>query len=275
MPKLIHGFVTNDESSSKLQDLVHNVLSYNLKTCSLMKTILQALEIGSELLLVDEDTCATNFMIRDEKMMQLVATEKEPITPFVQKVLPLYMDRNVSTILVIGGSGDYFSVAHSVLMMDCYQCHEVTMKAKEICERNANHSSSKKAKKVSTNMFGEIRNRYPNPAAFITHQKVAVRAQTVISYGDIELNLSGSEQIVSSLQTETIARAMKLVPALSPKGDKALTDVLRSLDEKVENEGLMEVLASEQFHGGMARVRKFEIGAAMNRLRKDIAFLQK
>lgn len=236
--------------------------------------IMEALEMGSELLLVDEDTCATNFMIRDEKMMQLVATEKEPITPFVHKVKPLYTDKGVSTILVIGGSGDYFSVADHVLMMDCYDCYEVTLKAKEICESET-RSSKVKIEDSQQEAFGSIVNRYPNPDAFDTHQRVAVRAQTVISYGDVDLSLAGLEQIVSPLQTETIARAMKMVPQLSPKGDKTLLDVLQSFDERIENEGLMEVLAPGQFHGGMAKIRKFELAGAMNRLRKEKTFLQK
>jgi len=232
--------------------------------------------MGSKLLLVDEDTCATNFMIRDEKMMQLVATEKEPITPFVHKVKPLYTDKGVSTVLVIGGSGDYFSVADHVLMMDCYNCHEVTLKAKDICVNEASKSSPQKAKKAdgTPKAFGSIVNRYPNPKAFETHQRVAVRAQTVISYGDVELSLAGLEQIISSLQTETIARAMKMVPKFST-GDKTLFDVLESFDEKIEKEGLTEVLAPGQFHGGMAKIRKFELAAAMNRLRKETTFLQK
>ena len=82
--------------------------------------IMEAIEMGSTLLLIDEDTSATNFMIRDERMQELVAKEKEPITPFVDKVRQLYQEYGVSTILVMGGSGDYFDVADTVIMMDTY-----------------------------------------------------------------------------------------------------------------------------------------------------------
>ncbi len=66
----------------------------------------------------DQDTCATNFMIRDEKMKALVAPDKEPITAFVRKVRPLFQELDVSTLLVVGGSGDFFTVADAVIMMD-------------------------------------------------------------------------------------------------------------------------------------------------------------
>ncbi|KAI2512327.1 putative ATPase of the ABC class [Fragilaria crotonensis] len=95
-------------------------------------SIIEAIEMGTNLLLFDEDTCATNFMIRDKKMMQLVSADKEPITPFVHKVRSLFEDHSVSSILVIGGSGDYFSVADTVVMMDTYKCFDVTARAKEI-----------------------------------------------------------------------------------------------------------------------------------------------
>ncbi|MEJ7293879.1 P-loop domain-containing protein, partial [Staphylococcus epidermidis] len=78
--------------------------------------VMEALEAQTSLLLIDEDTSATNFMIRDGRMQKLIAPEKEPITPFSNKVKSLYEDYDVSTILIVGGSGDYFDVADQVLM---------------------------------------------------------------------------------------------------------------------------------------------------------------
>merc|ERR1712187_477839 len=94
--------------------------------------IVEAIEVGATTLFVDEDTCATNFMIRDEKMKALVSPDKEPITAFVVKVRPLYDELGVSTVLVVGGSGDFFCVADAVVMMDEYAALDVTDKAKTI-----------------------------------------------------------------------------------------------------------------------------------------------
>ena len=95
--------------------------------------IVEALETGSRLLLLDEDISATNFLIRDARMAQLVAPDKEPITPFVQRVRPLFESRRVSTILVLGGSSDYFAPAHRVIAMDNYLPVDLTAQAKALC----------------------------------------------------------------------------------------------------------------------------------------------
>ena len=94
--------------------------------------IMEALEAGTRLLLVDEDTATTNFMIRDRRMQLLIAKDKEPITPFIDKVRQLYTDYGVSTILVMGGSGDYFDVADTVIAMQDFQSQEVSAKARAI-----------------------------------------------------------------------------------------------------------------------------------------------
>ena len=102
--------------------------------------IFKALEVGANCLLIDEDTAATNFMIRDEKMISLVSPNKEPITPFVKKVRPSLKEKGVSSILVVGGSGDYFDVADTVMMMSDYKCIDVTKRAMDIV---AFHSKKK------------------------------------------------------------------------------------------------------------------------------------
>ena len=91
---------------------------------------MEALEAQTSLLLIDEDTSATNFMIRDGRMQKLIAPEKNRLHHFQIKVKPLYEDYDVSTILIVGGSGDYFDVADQVLMMDEYHLKDVTVEAK-------------------------------------------------------------------------------------------------------------------------------------------------
>ena len=88
--------------------------------------------MGSKLLLIDEDRSATNFMIRDALMRELV--KKEPITPFTERVRELYETKDVSTVLVIGGSGEYLSVADRVYLMEDYRIHNVTECANRLGE---------------------------------------------------------------------------------------------------------------------------------------------
>jgi predicted ABC-class ATPase len=94
--------------------------------------IVEAVELGAPLLLLDEDTSATNLLIRDARMRSLVRAEKEPITPLVDRVGSLAREGRVSTIMVMGGSGDYLDVADRVLMLDTYRCLDVTPRAHEV-----------------------------------------------------------------------------------------------------------------------------------------------
>uniref|UniRef100_A0A7S0C1B9 Uncharacterized protein n=1 Tax=Proboscia inermis TaxID=420281 RepID=A0A7S0C1B9_9STRA len=252
--------------------------------------------MGSTNLFVDEDTCATNFMIRDDKMMELVAPHKEPITPFIHKVRSLYKQHGVSTILVIGGSGDYFQVADHVLMMDSYACLDVTDKAKAIVERHNGIKSAATSNEPSSSSFGTITNRYPIGHAFLpppNNSKINVRARTIVTYGDgLELDLGGLEQIVHKSQTHAIASSIQQIATRllsndpSANGGNATTltlaTVLRRWNELIDREGLDVVLSSSFNNGGdgdyngvHARPRMLEIAGAMNRLRRDGTFRQK
>lgn len=211
-------------------------------------------------------------MIRDDKMMQLVAPEKEPITPFVRKVRSLYNERGISSILVIGGSGDYFVVADNVVMMDCYKCFDRTREAKQIVARNSPqshwHPSSVPAP------FGSIRPRYACGEFFKVNGKVAVRSKAVISYGESELDVSALEQIVCRSQTSVISLALQTLPKLAPGTTHRLPSVLADLDKLID-EGGLDALAPDQYDGRLARPRALEVAGAINRLRRTGGLIQK
>lgn len=160
-----HRFATADASGSTSQ----------------AANIVEALEVGATTLLIDEDTCATNFMIRDAKMQQLVAVDKEPITPFIAKVRALFERERVSSVLVVGGAGDYFSVADHVIMMDAYAPVDVTSKAKAIA---AAHSAIRQDA-----AFGGFTARIPLPRGFEVTGKVVARGLGRIQYGEVRLGV--------------------------------------------------------------------------------------
>jgi predicted ABC-class ATPase len=106
--------------------------------------------------LIDEDTSATNFMIRDKRMQLLVSKDKEPITPFIYKVRSLLKDYSVSCVLVIGGSGDYFDVADTVVAMNSYSPQDVTTTAKQIAAQHPTGLANEGGQE-----FGKISHRSP------------------------------------------------------------------------------------------------------------------
>jgi predicted ABC-class ATPase len=229
--------------------------------------------MGADLLLIDEDTCATNFMIRDDKMMQLVAPDKEPITPFVRVVRSLYTECGISSVMVIGGVGDFFDVADEVVMLDSYKCLDVTERAKQIVANSIKSTQLPHTASASVS-FGAIRPRYIVGSAYLPDGKVKVASQSVIAYGETELVLSGLEQLVAKSQTSAISNALQRISSLAPSaGESTLPAVLLSLDKVLDEEGL-DALTIGQFHGGMSRPRRFEIAGAINRLRREKSIIQ-
>ncbi len=226
--------------------------------------ICEALEAGASALLLDEDTCATNFMVRDMLMQHLVAKENEPITPFIDRVEALYRERGVSTVLVTGGSGDYLGVADHVIQMRDFTCQDVTARARAIFER---HRSLRE---------NEARGKLPDPGARIPlgtsinpltaagRKRIRTRGRRAILLGEDLVDLVDLEQIVHPSQTRALAWA--LVHARSCMDAKiSLKQVITAVDKALEHEGLDMLMPFVA--GDLARFRPLELAAAINRMR--------
>jgi predicted ABC-class ATPase len=235
--------------------------------------IIEALEVGRRqkegdlvpVLLVDEDTAATNFMIRDRRMQELIAKDKEPITPLIDKIKLLYADYGVSTILVMGGSGDYFDVADTVISMDAFQAYDVTAKAKEIA---INYSTSRAAEGGEN--FGKISQRVPIPASLDPSRgrrdvRVKVRDVDEMAFGNEEIDLGAVEQIVDSGQLRAIAATMVYAKQQYMDGKRTLSEIIDLVMADIDDRG-MDILSPFP-EGDFAMFRRFELAAAINRLR--------
>jgi predicted ABC-class ATPase len=227
--------------------------------------IMEALEAGAKLLLVDEDTAATNFMIRDRRMQQLIAKDKEPITPFIDKVRQLYTDYAVSTILVMGGSGDYFDVADTVIAMENFQPQDVTEKAKAIALANRTERTPEGGKR-----FGEITPRIPlgesiDPSRGHREVKLKVRDVDEVVFGTEEIDLGAVEQIVERGQLRAIAEAIVYAKRQYINERYTLPEILNRVMTDIESQGL-DVLTNMP-EGDLVLFRRFELAAVLNRLR--------
>lgn len=227
--------------------------------------IIEALEVDSKLLLIDEDTSATNFIIRDARMQALVEKSKEPITPFLDKVRQLFEEYDVSTVMVMGGAGDYFDVADHVVMMDDYSARAVTEKAKLIVSEFPSNRVFE-----GDDQFGALRQRIPVGSSFDPSRgkrdvKIDVKGPRTIVFGTTAIDLHGLEQLVDTSQTRTIAQAVLVFARKYATQGLSLREGLRCLDDEIERSGL-DVLSVYKV-GNLARVRVQEIAAAINRLR--------
>ena len=227
--------------------------------------IMEALEAGATLLLVDEDTAATNFMIRDRRMQQLIAKDQEPITPLIDKIRQLYTDYGVSTILVMGGSGDYFDVADTVIAMENFQPRDVTEKAKAIALQHQTERTPEGGEK-----FGQITPRIPlaesiDPSRGQRDVKLKVRDVDEVVFGTEEIDLAAVEQIVERGQLRAIASAIVYAKEEYINGRCPLPEMLNQVMADIETQGLDILSALPE--GDLVLFRRFELAAALNRLR--------
>ncbi|MEW9675671.1 ABC-ATPase domain-containing protein [Lentibacillus sp. L22] len=230
--------------------------------------VMEALEVGATTLLIDEDTSATNFMIRDHRMQQLVKQEQEPITPFIDKVKQMRDQLNVSTILVMGGSGDYFAVADEVIMMDEYVPYNVTEKARTIMEDYPIERDTAK-----DGAFGKIAKRHLKQNSLQTQKgkrsKTQAKGLTTILMGRTEISFDQTEQLVDASQTRMIAEIIAYLDRTNGL-EKAgtLAELLADLEWKMDTDGLASFTTFPNQHpGDIARPRKYEIAAVLNRIR--------
>jgi len=226
--------------------------------------IIESLESGAEVLLIDEDTSATNFMIRDHRMQELVSKDREPITPFIDKVCQLYTDLGVSTILVIGGSGDYFDVADSVICMVEYKPHDVTAQSRAIAEKYRAERQPEGGER-----FGAITERVPLAHSFDASKgkrevKISSKGLQSIAFGTHTIDLGAVEQLVDVSQTRAIGDAIYFATK-HMDGRKTIREIVDTVLNSVRGKGL-DVLSSRPV-GDYAAFRGLELAAAMNRLR--------
>jgi len=227
--------------------------------------ILEALEVGTSLLLIDEDTAATNFMIRDHRMQELIAKAQEPITPFIDKVRQLYTEQGVSCILVIGGSGDYFETADYVIAMENFLPRDVSDEAKAIAEKYRSERT-----KEGGSTFGEITARAPlhkslNPKSRTREVFIKTPDIETILFGNETIDLSAITQLAEKSQVRAIAHALLYVKTHHVDGKSTVSQIADRLMREIDADGL-DVLTGMPY-GDLACFRRFEWAAALNRLR--------
>lgn len=228
--------------------------------------IMEALEVGAQVLLVDEDTSATNFMIRDERMQALVSKDKEPITPFIDRVRQLYQEFGVSTVLVMGGSGDYFEVADTVIMMDAYRPRDVTEEAKRIARELGRPRRSEGGARFGPFFKRRVDLRSIQPRTRKGKLKVQ-GSRMSLRLGNYTIDLSRVHQFAEVGQVRAVGY---LLAWLAEHGrglgtDGGVGEMLVALERRLEKEGLIPFLPAR--YGDLAQPRRFEVAIALNRLR--------
>ncbi|MEE8550591.1 MAG: P-loop domain-containing protein, partial [Gemmatimonadota bacterium] len=220
--------------------------------------------VGATCLLIDEDTSATNFMIRDARMQALISDGDEPITPFIDRAPQLHEELGVSAVIVVGGAGDYFDVADTVIAMRKYVPANLTKEARDIAARYSTE------RRHEGGTWSPLRQRAPDPASIDPRKgrkpvSIKVQTPTRVLFGIEELELGALEQLVEPAQVRAIAQAMAYAAGPWIDGQRNVAEALGALMEEIGKRGL-EVIDSRQA-GDYAEFRIYELAAALGRLR--------
>jgi len=225
--------------------------------------IIEALECGAECLLIDEDSSATNFMIRDQRMRQLVCDAQEPITPLLQRVRELYENAGVSSIIVMGGSGDYLAVADRVIQLDNYRVLDVSCRAAELAGELPEPIGYSQALRQRASRRFPVESFDPRRAD--GKMQILVRVGGQLDYGRQRLDLSRVEQLVDEGQSEAIGRLLDYAARSYADHPDGVVGALRQSLEDVAAQGL-DILTPWKV-GHLAMPRLYELAAAANRMR--------
>ena len=234
--------------------------------------VVEAVNAGAKALLIDEDTSATNFMVRDELMQSVIAKNKEPITPFIDQARNLYKNQGVSVILVAGSSGAYFHIADKVIQMDTYRTLDITEKVRAICERTPEKEGG--VHELALSMLGN--NLWKQNDRVLTAYKVEKKHDQIkakqfgkdsFSIGKSAVELKYVEQISDVEQTTTLSYVMKYVlEQLEKNPHTEIHELLETICDRINEKGPGAV-CGRNVPGNLAEVRRQEIYACVNRYR--------
>ncbi len=235
--------------------------------------IIEGMEAGSKVFLLDEDTSATNFMVRDTFMQEIISREKEPITPFLERAQKLYTIAGISTLLVAGSSGAFFHIADTIIQMDCYRPVDITRKVKEICGKYP-LSPAKVPAFVMPDSHRIIQKNTPvirshgHGTGKPDRLKIKVHGKAGFLLGRQEVDLRYVEQLIDPEQTAALGLLLKYALEHLADGKKTIPEIVDYLQKQIHTKGLIAFADGSYLPCGYAIPRIQEIYSCFNRYRQ-------
>lgn len=242
------GFYTEDASGSTSQ----------------AANVIESMEAGASVMLIDEDTSETNFMIRDELMQRVIHRDMEPITPFIDRILELYQVYGISTVIVAGSSGAYFHIADTIIQMDRYEPKEITKLAKETAKDFPAMSGMENPaeKPVFIRCPRQSRGFKPNDRI-----KMKTMGKEMVQLNRENIDLRYVEQLADTEQVSALGYCVRYAEKHLFQGKDTIQNVVDKLEEKICREGLSSLCESNASVANLAMPRRQEIFACLNRYR--------
>lgn len=228
--------------------------------------VVEAIEAGASAFLIDEDTSATNFMIRDELMQRVIARDKEPITPYIERVKELWEDYGISTVLVAGSCGSYIDVADTIIQMDSYLPCDITAHAKGLAK---DYPAVAQAPRGPHPSFARKPRKHPQ-VIYKGRIKLKTQGRDSISVGQETIDLRYVEQLVDSGQLHALGFMMKYMEESGFDGSHTVQEQVRAMYAGIEKRGFAALTGRGQagdIPGNLMLPRKQELFACINRYR--------
>ena len=235
--------------------------------------IIEGMEAGSKVFLLDEDTSATNFMVCDAFMQEVIAREKEPITPFLERAEDLYKKAGISTILVAGSSGAFFHIADTIIQMDSYHPVDISEKVQQLCGKyplnpvKAPEFNFPESHRIMQKQTPSIRSHGRNagrPEQF----KIKVHGKDGFLIGKQDVNLRYIEQLIDTEQTAALGLLLKYTIEKLADGTRTIDDIVKYLADQLKHKGLSFLSEGSYIPCGYAMPRIQEIYSCFNRYRR-------
>lgn len=281
--------VRNVDISLFINDLPNRKDTKNFSTedasgsTSQAANVVEGIEAGSRVFLIDEDTSATNFMVRDDLMQKIISRDKEPITPFIERARDLYEKAGISTVMVAGSSGAYFYIADTIIQMDHYKPLDITENTKKYCAgygAEPIHSAPDfaipaKGRKLTAIQAKPVSAAAPKGRYGRDNRgggrddriKTKVFGKDSLQVGKETVDMRFVEQLIDSEQTAALAQMLRYCVENQLLERYPLTKIVELIQEKVKKEGLTALDSHSYGAMGLCLPRPQEIFACLNRYR--------
>jgi predicted ABC-class ATPase len=232
--------------------------SFDSQAASLM----EALEAGSRVLLIDEQTSCPTFLGTDSRLDEVLG---EPSHISLAARARQMVDELGISIVIAGSNlvAEYIPVADTVLQVSQSVVSDVTAVTKELDVSPAAVAPSIQLSSLLSRL------RWIMPSSIdpsIGHEDVFVKVDEdgLMQFGRIIMDAEDISQLVSLDQLRAIGLTFYYLKLRYVDEGYSLREILDLVDRDISNEGLNAL--ARDFCGNLARPRRYEVAAMLNRL---------
>jgi len=257
----LHPFITHLRTG---EDVAQYRTEQAAPLLSQAAALVEVLEAGCSALLIDEDSSAPALLAQDTLLGRLVPSGGQ-VVPLVDLLRPLYEEHGISSVIVSSAGSDYARVADTIIAMDGFHPSVVTAQAKQLVAGSEGSETRRP--------FGGIHHRVPLPEGVNQLQGRKLRPELpgprdVVMLGREVVDLSRVAQLAEPAQTRAAGAAIIYAAEQGyVDGSRTVREILALVDSDISQRGLDVLEPADAPAGDLARPRRQEMAAALNRLR--------